>query len=225
MTKADVRPDLNSGLEQPTTSTSKKEKKRKPYVKRACLSCHSAHVACDSERPCRRCKKKGIPCVDYIPSKKSKSKASTSDDESEQQQVPEHDHQYSEPSNNNAVGDHPTTLPHDTVSSTTTTNTNGTAEQHPRPFSSPEKSPTTRTRKKKSQENAVLRVEAPSSNFFIDSEHPTTTSSCISNPSAKYESSLAASKSSLVQHALSLSEKQNQRKTLPVVENQNPPAP
>ncbi|KAF0981533.1 hypothetical protein FDP41_012190 [Naegleria fowleri] len=232
MTKADVRPDSNlSGLEHPTTSTSKKEKKRKPYVKRACLSCHSAHVACDSERPCRRCKKKGIPCVDYIPSKKSKSnKTSTSDDdEAEQVQTLLTDNNsQSEPSNSNVVGDHPTTLQHDTSSTTTTTNTtihNTTHNPSHLSSSSPEKSPN-RKRKKKESCGGVLRVETPSSNHFLisssDQEDEPQTSSCISNQSSsnKYDSTLTASKSSLVQHALSLSEKQNQKKevkTLPLV--------
>jgi hypothetical protein len=39
---------------------------RKPYVKRACTNCKSAHTACDSERPCQRCVSLGLEesCVD-----------------------------------------------------------------------------------------------------------------------------------------------------------------
>eukprot|EP01080_Neovahlkampfia_damariscottae_P003919 gene3919-7130_t len=39
---------------------------RKPYVKRACSNCKSAHTACDSNRPCQRCTSLGLEdsCVD-----------------------------------------------------------------------------------------------------------------------------------------------------------------
>ncbi|KAL9644215.1 hypothetical protein ABK040_005676 [Willaertia magna] len=77
MTKADIVAS-SSQEQQPNTSSSKKDRKRKPYVKRACINCHVAHVACDSERPCRRCKKKGLTCVDYIPTKKTKTTNETS---------------------------------------------------------------------------------------------------------------------------------------------------
>jgi hypothetical protein len=43
-----------------------KERVRKPYVKKACIPCKSAHTACDSTRPCKRCVTLGIEseCVD-----------------------------------------------------------------------------------------------------------------------------------------------------------------
>lgn len=39
---------------------------RKPYVKRACTHCKTAHTACDSNRPCKRCTQLGIAheCID-----------------------------------------------------------------------------------------------------------------------------------------------------------------
>jgi len=40
-------------------------KKRRNYVKSACIPCRKAHTACDETKPCSRCISRGIPhlCV------------------------------------------------------------------------------------------------------------------------------------------------------------------
>jgi len=37
---------------------------RRAYVKRACQHCRKLHLSCDTSRPCRRCAKAGIECID-----------------------------------------------------------------------------------------------------------------------------------------------------------------
>lgn len=41
-----------------------KKRKIQSRVKKACLACRRSHVGCDAVRPCKRCLKKGIPCID-----------------------------------------------------------------------------------------------------------------------------------------------------------------
>lgn len=37
---------------------------RGPYVRRACKNCKRRHIACSNERPCQRCLRDNVPCVD-----------------------------------------------------------------------------------------------------------------------------------------------------------------
>lgn len=48
---------------QPEPASPKRGGKRK-QVRRACAACAVAHVACSDSRPCFRCLKRGIQCVD-----------------------------------------------------------------------------------------------------------------------------------------------------------------
>ncbi|KAL9642142.1 hypothetical protein ABK040_007147 [Willaertia magna] len=49
----------------------KKKKKRRNQAKSACENCRKAHTACSDNKPCARCVKLGIPCVE-APKKKQK---------------------------------------------------------------------------------------------------------------------------------------------------------
>ncbi len=42
-------------------NTSKKKRKK---VAKSCVSCRASHLACDEERPCRRCVRRGEECID-----------------------------------------------------------------------------------------------------------------------------------------------------------------
>lgn len=58
--------------EQTTQVAKPKKMKRGQYTKRACINCRNAHTACDSGRPCKRCKQLGLEnCID-APRKKSR---------------------------------------------------------------------------------------------------------------------------------------------------------
>lgn len=44
--------------------------KKRKRASKACLSCQAKHTKCGSERPCTRCKKYGLHCVDSLSTKK-----------------------------------------------------------------------------------------------------------------------------------------------------------
>lgn len=44
--------------------------KKRKRASKACLSCQAKHTKCGSERPCTRCKKYGLHCVDSLTTKK-----------------------------------------------------------------------------------------------------------------------------------------------------------
>ena len=66
-----VRPtpphSVQQSFNQPTIQyviQNEPKKKRKRYSKKACANCKKAHSACNDERPCKRCREKGIQCYD-----------------------------------------------------------------------------------------------------------------------------------------------------------------
>jgi len=46
-----------------TTSNKKRRQRRKNPVKQACNHCRDKHLACDEQRPCSQCTKRGVQCV------------------------------------------------------------------------------------------------------------------------------------------------------------------
>lgn len=70
--KADRNNDTNGSKEESTKydsatadqeGNSKKRRTRK-YTKKACLPCRKAHTSCSDERPCVRCKHRGLDCTE-----------------------------------------------------------------------------------------------------------------------------------------------------------------
>ena len=71
------RSDSSATAQSPTVPSSQSPKKsRAPRqaVSIACVHCKKAHLACDEERPCRRCVRVGRAdtCVDHIPKKRGR---------------------------------------------------------------------------------------------------------------------------------------------------------
>ena len=48
--------------EQGSEANASKKKRKK--VAKSCVSCRASHLACDEERPCRRCARRGEECID-----------------------------------------------------------------------------------------------------------------------------------------------------------------
>ena len=49
-----------------------KEKEKRKYTKKACVSCKESHLACDSNRPCVRCFSRGKVCFDAVQKKRGR---------------------------------------------------------------------------------------------------------------------------------------------------------
>ena len=56
----------------------KSDKKKAYYVNKACVHCKASHVACDAQRPCKRCIRRGTEatCVDAESKKRGRPKNS-----------------------------------------------------------------------------------------------------------------------------------------------------
>ncbi|KAG2388808.1 hypothetical protein C9374_000247 [Naegleria lovaniensis] len=57
--------DANTSCLTPTTNSSTTKKKRRSHSKKAaCTNCHKAHARCDEGRPCARCIRLGLQCIE-----------------------------------------------------------------------------------------------------------------------------------------------------------------
>eukprot|EP01126_Amoeba_proteus_P048991 TRINITY_DN5698_c0_g1_i17.p1 TRINITY_DN5698_c0_g1~~TRINITY_DN5698_c0_g1_i17.p1 ORF type:complete len:107 (-),score=4.28 TRINITY_DN5698_c0_g1_i17:71-391(-) len=57
---------------QPSENGTVKRGSKRKQVRKACAACAAAHVACSETRPCYRCVKRGIQCVDRERKKRRK---------------------------------------------------------------------------------------------------------------------------------------------------------
>jgi hypothetical protein len=66
--------DTSSQLTRESVPTSPKKRSSRTVVSIACVHCKKAHLACDDERPCRRCTRlgRGDTCIDHVPKKRGR---------------------------------------------------------------------------------------------------------------------------------------------------------
>mmetsp|Transcript_2722 Transcript_2722/g.10448 ORF Transcript_2722/g.10448 Transcript_2722/m.10448 type:complete len:379 (-) Transcript_2722:61-1197(-) len=63
-TTTHTKPTPRTKSQKKKSTRPQKKRKIQSRVKKACLACRRSHVGCDAIRPCKRCLKKGIPCID-----------------------------------------------------------------------------------------------------------------------------------------------------------------